>query len=388
MISLLCNLALAGDTGTVGYGPKGFTISDAGGNNFVNFGLNLQPRLTTTINGDPDASDAEVFSDTGLRLRRVLFNVGGTLVGRIDYRFRLDLAKVAFVVDTSGKEQTVDRGVLDDAQIIFRIATPFAVSVGQWKVPYTATQITSDHHLLFPERAMPVEGFKYRDLKITGFGRSRDAGVAVSGSMADKKLDYAAGVFNGNGTNVWPAADFGPMLLFRLNATPLGEMKYDDADLTRGKLRVGLGTGVTTNFNPVYDDQGAKVGDQQDFRLNTELRLAVRGLSLQSELLYGQVFEAEGEDPAPWLGAYAQVGYVIPVGLAPAIRWSRLDPSLEEDGDGVTQVEAALSWFLPGVQKVHMGHQAKLTAGWTTSLLDDADHPISHTAVLSSIVSF
>ena len=61
LIFLLCNLALAGDAGTVGFGPKGFAISDASGNNFVNFGLNLQPRMSATFNGDPEATQVNFF---------------------------------------------------------------------------------------------------------------------------------------------------------------------------------------------------------------------------------------------------------------------------------------------------------------------------------------
>jgi Phosphate-selective porin O and P len=388
LIFLLCNLALAGDAGTVGFGPKGFAISDASGNNFVNFGLNLQPRMSATFNGDPEATDAELLSDTGFRIRRALFLMNGTLAGRVDYRFRFDAAKTVEVLDTGGKATAAAKAILDDAQVIFRIATPFEIAMGQWKVPFTASQVTSDFNMLFPERAMPVEGFKYGDVKVSGFGWSREAGVAVLGSMAEKKLDYQLGIFNGNGTNVWPPPDSGPLVVLRLHAAPLGELKYDEADMEHGKFRVALGTGAAVNFTPAYKDNGSKIGDTRDLRINTELRVAVSGFTMQSELIYGQIFAAEGDNPAPSLGTYAQIGYVIPVGVAPAFRWSRLDPSLEDDGDGLTQLEGAVSWYLPGAKKTHLGHKVKLIGAWATTLMDEADHPVNHTAMLSGVISF
>ncbi|HND31664.1 MAG TPA: porin, partial [Myxococcota bacterium] len=113
--------------------------------------------MSATFNGDPDATDAELLSDTGFRIRRALFLVNGTLAGRVDYRFRFDAAKTVEVLDSGGKATAAAKAILDDAQVIFRVATPFEIAMGQWKVPFTASQVTSDFNMLFPERAMPVD---------------------------------------------------------------------------------------------------------------------------------------------------------------------------------------------------------------------------------------
>lgn len=353
-------------------------------------GLSLQPRYTATLSGDPDAADADQLSDAGFRIRRALFLANGTVGGRFDYRFRIDAAKLLSFNDGDGKGQLAQKPILDDAQISTKIADPLQIAVGQWKVPFTASQLASDTTILFIDRPLPIDGAKYGDLKLTGFSWSREAGAAALGSFADKRVETQVGVFNGDGANVWPTTDPAPLLVGRLSLAPLGELKYDEVDFAHGAARFAVGLGATLERTPAFDDQGARDGATQDLRAGADLRFAASGLTINGEILYGLLSPADGSDPTRSLGAYGQIGYYLPVGLAPGVRWSRLDPSLDAKDDGLTQLEAVVSAFAPDPNKPGetLGHKAKIQVGWTTALQDGLDHPLYHQVQVATVLGF
>ena len=382
--------AQAADPAVTGFGPKGFTIADASGDNTLNLGLSFQPRLTATLNGDSEASDADALTDAGLRVRRMLFTASGTLAGRIDYRFRIDAARGFTFTDGDTKSQQATKPLLDDAQVILNVGGGLRLSAGQWKVPFTLSQALSDTTLLFPDRPLPIDGAKYGHLKLSGFSWSRDAGVAALGQLAGKRLDYALGAFNGDGSNVWAPTDDAPLFVARVSVSPLGELKLDEVDFARGAPKLAIGLGGTLERPPLYDDAGARDGAAQDLRAGADLRFAAAGLSVSGEAMYGLLSASDAEDPTRSLGAYAQVGYFLPVGLAPGLRWARLDPSLDAEDDGLTQLEAVLNAYLPDPAKKGetLGHKAQLQLAWTTALQDGLEHPLYHQVQLAAAVGF
>lgn len=385
---LLVSPALAGEAGSADVTNKGIVVADASGKNKVTFGFSFQPRLTATLAGDPDAADADAVSDAGVRVRRMLFTANGTLADRVDVRFRIDAAKSLAFADGDGKDQLAARPVLDDAQVVVRLAESVGLSVGQWKVPFTDSQMMSDTTLLFPDRPLPIDGLKYGDVKLTGFSHSRDAGVALLGDFADHRLEAQLGAFNGDGANVFPTADEGYLAVARVQVAPLGEFKYDEVDFERGEPRLAVGAAATYEATPAFDDAGDRDGGTGELRVGGELRFAASGFSVNAEGLYGLVTPSEG-DPTRLLGAYGVVGYYLPVGLAPAVRVSRLDPSLDAEDDGVTSVEAALNVYLPSEKEgKNLGHKGQLQLAWTTNLLDGADHPLSHQVQLATAFGF
>lgn len=350
------------------------------------FGLSFQPRVTATFAGDPDAPDADALSDTGFRVRRMLLTAQGTLADRVDVRFRVDAARAFTFTDADGKAQQATKPLLDDAQVVVRLAEPLALSLGQWKVPFTSSQAMSDTALLFPDRPLPVDGFKLGDTRLTGFTWSRDIGAAALGSVADKRLEYAVGVFGGDGANVWPPTDDGALVVARVQAAPLGAFAYDEVDLGRGAPRLALGASVARNTRPTYDGEGARDSADTDLRAGAELRFAARGLSFGGEALYGTATPAGG-DPVESFGAYAQVGFALPQGVAFGARWAHLDPSLDADADAVTQIEGVVDAYLPRPGGGDFGHKAQLQLAWTTSLLDGSATPLAHQAQLAVAVA-
>lgn len=380
--------SLAAEPGSVTFEKKGVQLSDASGDNTLTLGLSLQPRAVLSLDGDPDASDADQIAEAGFRLRRALFLASGTVAGRFDYRFRVDGARTLVFNDGDGKSQTAQRAILDDAQVVWRLSEPVALAFGQWKVPFTASRMASDTTLLFLDRPILVEGVRFGDVKWSGWDWSREAGVAALGSLADKRVEAQLGVFNGDGANVWPPDD-GPLAVARVAVHPLGAFSYDEVDLKRGDPRLSLGASATLENTPGYDDQGARADDTRDLRAGGELRFAARGLSLNAEAVLGWLGTGEA-DPTRGLGAYAQVGYVLPHGIVPGVRWSRLDPSLDAEDDGVSTVEGVLNLFAPDPGKPGelLGHGARLQLGWTTALQDGLEHPLYHQAQLGAVLGF
>lgn len=379
--------------GSAGLTKKGFNITDASGKNDLNIGMSLQPRFQYTLAGDPDATDADHVIEQGFRIRRALFTVNGTLAGKIDYRFRIDAARGFGFSDGAGGSQQATKPLLDDAQIIYKFAPYAELAAGQYKVPFTAENVTSDTNLLLAERALPVDGLKVGALKVGGYSYSRDVGAHLQGTVAEKKVEYQAGVFNGDGANVWPPDD-GSMLLARVAVAPLGEFKYDEVDFTRGKPRLSVGGAFTQNAHPVFDTAGKADGKDKDSRYGAELRFAAAGLTVNGELLMGNYTSADDAiDPLKSRGYYAQVGYCLPMGLAPGLRYAALDPNTDSAAkdDTLTTLEAGLSYFLPdsgGKPGDNLGHKGKLQAIWTQGKLEGADDPLFNQFTLASVVGF
>ncbi len=374
---------------TAGFTSRGFTLSDPEGNNALFLGLSFQPRLTLQVAGDPEVAGADRLDDSGFRVRRMLLLMGGTLAGHIDFRFRVDTARAFTFNDGDDKSQQGGRPILDDALVVFRIADPFQVSFGQWKVPFTGQQMMSDTTLLFPDRALPIDGLKYGDVKVGGFSWARDIGVAVQGNIGEKRFEYQVGVFGGDGANVWPPADTGLLLGARFQAAPLGEFAYDEVDLKRGPPRLAVGGGVTVNSHPTYDDEGEDAGTSRELRVGGELRFAVKGLSVNAEVLYGSLMPVEG-DSVGSIGFYAQAGYLFPWGVAPGFRYSRLDPSLADEDDAVQQVEGVVNLYLPDPadKGKNLGHKAQVQLAFGTALKEGLEHPLFHQGTLAVAVGF
>lgn len=354
----------------------------------ITFGLSFQPRVTASISADPEATDQTAVTDAGLRVRRMLVTANGTVAERIDYRFRANLANAFSFNDGDGKAQQGTRPVLDDAQVVFRVVDAFQVSAGQWKVPFTVSQAMGDTSLLLPDRPIVLDGFRAGDLKVDGFSWSRDAGVAVQGQVAGKRLEYAVGAFNGDGQNTWPPTDDAPLFAGRVQVAPLGELKYDEVDLKRGEPRLAIGLSGAREAPAMFTDEGARDGASSDLRAGGDVRLTVKGLSVQAEGLVGRT-QVDGVDEAlARTGIYAQVGYCLAVGLAPGLRWSRLDPSTETEDDAVSQVEGVLNWFLPDprTEGANLGHKGQLQLHWATTLQEGLDHPLGHQIQLAAAV--
>ena len=393
LLTLPClQTAVAGegkDPGAVAYGPKGLMISDGAGNNTLALNLRFEPRLDIGISGDPDATDADKIDVAAFRIRRALLRAEGRIGKDFVYKFRIDAAKAFSFTDADGVKQTASKPILDDAQVGWNGFKPFQVYVGQWKVPFIAGWITGTDQLAFAEQSTLVDGIKSGDTKIAGFGYSRDIGAAVQGTVAGERFDYAVGVFNGAGANTLPS-DLGVLTVARVQATPMGKFAYDELDLERGAPRLGVGLGVGWNHRAVFTDAGDNDGANEDVRVNGDVRFAASGFTAVGEVVYDHAHTANVDDPARRLGAYGMLTYVTPFYVAPAVRVSWVDPSLDAQDDAALTADVALNVLIPDATQKGgtMGHHVRVLADWNATWVGSAKQPLGHLLTVGAAFTF
>ena len=138
------------------------------------------------------SDEGELTSNT-FRMRRVRLSAEGTLYKGLTYKIQGDFSRSPMLVD---------------AFVKYKVANAFAIQLGQFKTPFS---------LESPINPVNLEIFDYGEgiQKLVGYsdvcgvgGLGRDIGVMATGSLFPVKgeegylysvVDYAIGVFNGNG---------------------------------------------------------------------------------------------------------------------------------------------------------------------------------------------
>jgi phosphate-selective porin OprO/OprP len=342
---------------------KGFTFTSPDGKFQLSLGgrgqFQYQYLDKDDVNGP--AQDTSVW-----KIRRFKVYMGGYAFNQdLTYRVQVDLAK-------SGTAQ-----MLDDAWINYRFVDEAQLQAGQFKMPFSREELTSDGALQFVDRANAVDAFK----------PSYDIGAMVQGKTAGGKLAYNAGVFNGTGQSGTRTTNSGAWAV-RVVFSPFGEMRYSEADLenTPSPLlsiganyfantlkRNGNSTFLdTTSTTPPYAGTNGWLGkDAANTAIfdNTE-RVDVgtygfdaafkwQGFSAQGEYFGGN---AEGQTRGGTVrsrGYYGQAGYfLLPKKLEVAARYSSVDPNRDISQDLQVEVTGAVSYYF-------RGHNLKLQGDYT-----------------------
>jgi len=348
----------------VSYQPgKGFTFASPEGKFQLSLGgrgqFQYQHLDRDDVNGP--AQDISVW-----KIRRFKVYMGGYAFTKdLTYRVQVDLAK-------SGTAQ-----MLDDAWINYRFVDEAQLRAGQFKMPFSRGELTSDGALQFVDRANAVDAFK----------PSYDIGAMVAGKTAGGKLAYNAGLFNGTGQSGTRTTNSGAWAA-RIVFNPFGEMRYSEADLENSPnplLSVGAGYFAntlkrngnatfldTTTSTPPYAGASGWLGKAAASTAifdNTE-RVDVgtygfdaafkwRGFSAQGEYFGGK---AEGQTQGRTVnsrGYYGQAGYfLLPKKLEVAARYSSVDPNRDQSRDLQLEVTGAVSYYF-------QGHNFKMQGDYT-----------------------
>jgi phosphate-selective porin OprO and OprP len=116
--------------------------------------------------GDDDQKNTDQFT-----FRRIRPELGGTLLGRADYKLLLDFAG--------------GRAVVQDAYLDLKAADELRFQLGKFKEPFGLERLQSAKDILFVERGLPTQ-----------IAPNRDVGITVHGDIATK-VAYYVGVFDG-----------------------------------------------------------------------------------------------------------------------------------------------------------------------------------------------
>jgi hypothetical protein len=377
------------------FGRNGFGITDAGENNTLWLGMRLQPRFVLSRSGESEATDEELFSGTGFRVRRLQIMVDGRLARMIEYKLQVDLGRFLNFTDGVDETRTAQATILQDAWVNFHIVDAFQIAVGQIKVPYAVQQFFASGSLVFAETSVATDGFRYGDLGSGGFAYNRDVGAQVQGWSPRRLIEYQAGVFLGDGMNVWPPTDGGLLYAARLVVQPFGALPNDEADLALEGPRLALGLSGNLNRHPLFDVDGDRRGALNEVRVGGELRFMSRGLSVTSEVFYATELGTfdEGAGPTRRLGLYAQASYYFArAHLLPAVRYARLDPDLEAGDDALSTFEVALNVLLPNVATRErgddLGHFGKVVLSYELDHAEVTSRVVRHLLTIGAQVEF
>jgi phosphate-selective porin OprO/OprP len=217
---------------------------------------------------------------------------------------------------------------------------------GQFKVPLGRQEMTSSAYLQFVDR----------DILSGEFTRGRDVGLMVDGLLARGKIEYAAGVFNGN-----PASRLGnDNEAFQYNGRvvfqPFGRVRYSESDFdSRASSAMGtpmdvvsprplVAFGLQLERNDLHG-AGSRVNDYATTIIGGDLVFKLRGFSAFAEY-FGRNRDPETGPSFRSDGWHAQAGYfLLRDRLEAAVRYARFDASGAPDDD-VKEAGGVVSYFI------------------------------------------
>ena len=191
----------------------------------------------------------------------------------------------------------------------------FQIAVGQFKVPLGRQEMTSSNRLEFADR----------DLLSGEFSRGRDVGVQLWGLLGKGKVEYRAGLFNGN-----PAArpendndkyQFNARLMFQ----PFGDVRYSESDFESRDGKPLLAVAGEYERNNQHGSTNIDDLDTRIFGLDAVFKY-------NGPFLFAEYFARHRTpETSPAFdsnGFHAQAGYfLIRDRLEVAARWAGYDPS-------------------------------------------------------------
>jgi phosphate-selective porin OprO/OprP len=155
---------------------QGISITSPNGDLQLRFRALLQVDYRDYLDQEPPNTAVNSFI-----LRRVRPILEGTAYEKFDFRFTPDFGN-----STVNGTTTQSIPQIYDAYMDANLYPEFKVRVGKFKPPLGLERLQSAGDLLFAERAFP-----------TLLVPNRDIGLMVFGDVLDRRLFYAAGVFNG-----------------------------------------------------------------------------------------------------------------------------------------------------------------------------------------------
>ncbi|MBI3933064.1 MAG: porin [Acidobacteria bacterium] len=151
---------------SVSAGREGFSIQSPDGD------FRLRLRYQVQVDGRFAVNRNETADPNTFYLRRTQPILEGTLYRHFNYQLLLDFSQ--------GNPR------VNNAYVITTITPSFNIQIGKFKLPLGLERIQSGMTLPLMERALPSQLIP-----------SRDLGLQFSGDLADSRLSYALGVFNG-----------------------------------------------------------------------------------------------------------------------------------------------------------------------------------------------
>lgn len=216
----------------------------------------------------------------------------------------------------------------------------FRIKGGQFKVPFGRQELNSSESLQFVDRSI-----------LSGeFTHSRDVGIAVGGRSTNGKIDYWAGIFNGNGRNK-PINDNDKYQYdARLMIQPWGDVKYSEGDF-ESKDKPLLAIAADFEQNDLRGSSAAPPGGPSLVNLKNTIFGGDVAFKYKGFSAYGEYFSRKREpETGPSFhsdGFQVQAGYFLKRDKwEVAFRYAWWDPSDARSGDDQKEIGGALNYFI------------------------------------------
>jgi phosphate-selective porin len=224
---------------------------------------------------------------------------------------------------------------LEDLQVTYDVSRSgtFRVSAGQFKVPFGRQEQTSSGRLQFCDR----------DILSEEFTRGRDVGVQVDGMLADGRVEYALGAFNGNSRNRVDNDNAKLQYNGHVAFQPWGDVRYSEGDFESVDNPL-LAVGVEFESNNLHG--ATNVNDLDTTIWGGFAILKYRGASVFGEYFArnrqpesGSSFDANG-----W---HVQGGYFVRRNvLELALRYASWDPTNAIGSNDQSEVGGAVNYYV------------------------------------------
>jgi len=267
-------------------------------------------------------------------LRRARVNATGKFLDEFDFRIELELAGTL-------SESANLRAQMTDGFINWNHFEFANIKVGQFKTPFGFEQLYSDPKLFTIERSL------VNDVLTLG----RAVGAQLGGTLLDKRITYAAGIFNGTLVNFNYNDNDQFTIVDRVSVTPW-----------RGKL-FGQEGQWTLGANYFYSDDVAATNMSAELSFTKKQFAGIRhgcGADLQFHLgpfdLWAEYLGAEfrpddrkPDDRFHTDGWYVLGGYfVVPKKLQAIVKYETFDPRRYEDGNSTDTWTFGLNYYIKG----------------------------------------
>lgn len=276
------------------------------------FGVQVQAQETSE-------SDFEAFQE---QLQRDYFTVGALLQAVGDYQYERSSGYSGFLV---GGARLQVKGLLDnkfgyqlqtnflnnfsvlDANVYYNITPDFSMKAGLFKAPFSLEYLTGAAAIDFVNRSSVVNRLAPK----------RQIGAQLQGKIADGKLKYSAGMFNGNGYGNNQNDDGNFLYSARLEANSGWGNAADN------NIMVGINAAYEENDQPSGGNVLSQVSGEQVL-LGADTRINHDKLMLAGEFIYANLDTDLGAEHHPF-GYYLTAGYFVTPKTQLLVRWDYFD---------------------------------------------------------------
>lgn len=296
------------------------------------FALNLSQKLK--LNGYVQARYQYFFEENKYNtfdIRRARLDLKGNVHNdKIGFRLHADFAGTPKILDV---------------MMSYSFNKFFKITFGEYKLPFSLENNTSSNVLISINRSQVVEAMVARSRDPNGNHNGRDIGLQLSGAVeAGEKefniIEYAVGVFNGEGINNLDenqAKDFsGRVVVQPLKGLSFGGSYYN-------------GEGNWSVRNTANEDVFA---DRNRDRFGGEIAFVKPRYAASAEFIRGE------DDETTKQGFYVQAsGYVVKDHLQFLYKYDWFDPNVDKEDNASTHHIFGINYYLNKYARIQAHYQ-------------------------------